>query len=103
MDIAMPLLNGLEATRQIMETSPAAKVLILSSHSDPEYIEQAMVFGASGYLLKQSSTDVLPQAIREVQMGNAHFSPAISKRIRDRCQKIFDQGIAPSSEIQLTS
>jgi len=92
MDIAMPLLNGLQATRQILETSPATKVLILSSHSDPEYVEQAMVFGASGYLLKQSSADVLTQAIREVLIGNAYFSAAISKQLRDRCQKIFGQG-----------
>jgi len=100
MDIAMPLLNGLQATRQIMETSPATKVLILSSHSDPEYIEQAMVFGASGYLLKQSSAEVLAQAIREVLMGKAYFSAAISKQLRDRCQKIFGQGRTPAGEIR---
>jgi DNA-binding NarL/FixJ family response regulator len=102
MDIAMPLLNGLQATRQIMETSPATKVLILSSHSDPEYIEQAMVLGASGYLLKQSAADVLAQAIREVSMGYTYFSVAISKKLRDRCQKVFDQGLAPASESRLS-
>ena len=102
MDIAMPLLNGLQATRQIMETSPATKVLILSSHSDPEYIEQAMVFGASGYLLKQSSANVLAQAIREVFIGNAYFSAVISKQLRDRCQQIFGQGSAPASGIRLS-
>ena len=100
MDIAMPLLNGLQATRQIMETSPATKVLILSSHSDSEYIEQAMVFGASGYLLKQSSAEVLAQAIREVLMGNAYFSAAISKQLRDRCQKLFGLGSVPASGIR---
>jgi len=100
MDIAMPLLNGLQATRQIMETSPATKVLILSSHSDSEYIEQAMVFGASGYLLKQSSAEVLAQAIREVLMGNAYFSAAISKQLRDRCQKLFGLGSVPTSGIR---
>src|ERR1700677_4346687 len=51
MDIAMPLLNGLQATLQIMETSPATRVLILSAHPDPAYVEQAMLFGASGYLM----------------------------------------------------
>ena len=102
MDIAMPLLNGLQATRQIMETSPATKVLILSSHSDSEYIEQAMVFGASGYLLKQSAAAVLAQAIREVLVGKAYFSVAISKKLRDRCQKVFDQGLAPASESRLS-
>ena len=99
MDIAMPLLNGLQATRQIIETSPATKVLILSSHSDSEYIEQAMVFGASGYLLKQSSAEVLAQAIREVLMGKAYFSAAISKQLRDRCQKLFDQGRPPARRL----
>ena len=102
MDVAMPLLNGLQATRQILAKSPATRVLILSSHSDPEYIEQAMVFGASGYLLKQSSADVLAQAIREVSMGNAYFSAAISDQLRDRCQKIFDQGNAPASRVRLS-
>jgi DNA-binding NarL/FixJ family response regulator len=103
MDIAMPVQNGLQATRQIMETSPATKVLILSSHSDPEYIEQAMVFGASGYLLKQSSADVLVQAIRDVLMGKVYFSAAISKQLRDRCQKIFDQGVTPAKGMALTA
>jgi DNA-binding NarL/FixJ family response regulator len=102
MDVAMPLLNGLQATRQILATSPATKVLILSAHSDPEYIEQAMLFGASGYLLKQSSADVLVQGIRKVLMGNAYFSPAISKQLRNRCQKIFDQCGASSSQVQLS-
>jgi len=102
MDIAMPLLNGLQATRQIMATSPATKVLILSSHSDPEYMERSMVFGACGYLLKQSSADVLVQAIREVLIGNAYFSAAISKPLRDHCQKIFDQALAPASGIRLS-
>jgi DNA-binding NarL/FixJ family response regulator len=94
MDIAMPLLNGLQATRQILATSPATKVLIFSSHSDPEYVEQAMVLGASGYLLKQSSADVLAPAIREVFLGNAYFSATIPKPLRERCQKIFEQGSA---------
>jgi DNA-binding NarL/FixJ family response regulator len=97
MDIAMPLLNGLQATRQIMEISPTTKVLILSAHPDPEYIEQAMLFGASGYLLKQSSSDVLAQAIREVQKGKAYFSVAISKQLRDQCQKTFIKGQTKTS------
>jgi DNA-binding NarL/FixJ family response regulator len=97
MDIAMPLLNGLQATRQIMEVSPTTKVLILSAHPDSEYIEQAMMFGASGYLLKQSSADVLAQAIREVQKGKAYFSLAISKQLRDQCQKTFTRGQAKAS------
>jgi DNA-binding NarL/FixJ family response regulator len=92
MDIAMPLLNGLQATRQIMEASPVTKVLILSSHADPEYIRQAMIFGASGYLIKQASAPVLADAIREVMKGKTYFSASIPKRLRDECQKVFAKG-----------
>src|SRR2546430_744165 len=55
MDIAMPLLNGLEATRQIRKDCPDTKVLILSAHSDDAYVEQVAVLGAAGFLLKQTS------------------------------------------------
>jgi DNA-binding NarL/FixJ family response regulator len=92
MDIAMPLLNGLQATRQIMATSPATKVLILSAHPDAEYIKQAMIFGASGYLLKQSSTDALAQAIRAVLEGKTYFSPSIPRQLQDQCKKLFGKG-----------
>jgi len=95
MDIAMPLLNGLQATRQIIDISPAARVLILSSHADSEYIKQAMAFGAFGYLIKQSSAPILADAIREVLKGNAYFSESISKCLRDECQKVFDKGQLP--------
>ncbi len=92
MDIAMPLLNGLEATRQIMEASPATRVLILSAHPDPEYVKQAVILGASGYLIKQSSTQVLAQAVREVLKGNSFFCAPISKPLRDQCRKLFGKG-----------
>ncbi len=83
MDIAMPLLNGLEATRQILQTTPSTKVLILSAHSDDAYVEQVMALGASGYLIKQTAAHVLPEAIREVHKGKTFFSPSISKRRKD--------------------
>ena len=67
MDIAMPRLNGLEATRQILKELPAAKVLILSAHNDDAYIENATKCGAVGFLLKQTSAQDLCRAIREVQ------------------------------------
>lgn len=91
MDIAMPLLNGLQATRQIMDTFPSTRVLILSANSEPEYVIQAVTSGASGYLIKQSSTQFLPQAIREVLKGNTYFSASIAKALREQCQKIFDK------------
>jgi len=80
MDIAMPLLNGLEATRQIRKNFPDTRVLILSAHSDDAYVEQVAMLGAAGFLLKQSSSHVLAKAIREVQKGNTFFSPTVAKR-----------------------
>ena len=87
MDIAMPLLNGLEATRQILKAVPAARVLILSAHSDDAYVEQVIAMGAAGYLIKQTSAQVLSRAIRAVYAGRAYFSPAIAKRLDQRDQK----------------
>ncbi len=84
MDIAMPLLNGLEATRQIRKDFPETKVLILSAHSDDAYVEQAITLGAAGFLLKQTSSETLAQAIQEVQKGNTFFSPAVSERVSVR-------------------
>src|SRR5438094_10194736 len=92
MDIAMPLLNGLEATRQIRKECPDTKVLILSAHSDDAYVEQVAVLGAAGFLLKQTSSHVLATAIRQVGQGNTFFSPAISKRVHDRAQKALQRG-----------
>jgi len=91
MDMAMPLLNGLQATRQIMETSPSTRVVILSAHAEPEYVIQAMKSGASGYLIKQSSTDFVPAAVREVRNGNAYFSASFSTVLRSQCQNLFGQ------------
>jgi len=90
MDIAMPLLNGLEATRQIRKEFPDTKVLILSAHSDDAYVNQVAVLGAAGFLLKQTSSHVLVTAIREVQKGNTFFSSSISKRVHDRSQRSVD-------------
>jgi DNA-binding NarL/FixJ family response regulator len=84
MDIAMPLLNGLEATRQIRRHCPDTKVLILSAHSDDVYVEQAAELGASGFLLKQASSHDLATAIREVQKGDTFFCPARSRRLSGR-------------------
>jgi DNA-binding NarL/FixJ family response regulator len=81
MDIAMPKLNGLEATRQITKSVPSAGVLILSSYNDDEYVQQLGEAGAAGYLLKDTAAANLLNAIREVKKGNACFSPDISKRL----------------------
>src|ERR1035438_10818046 len=80
MDIAMPLLNGLEATRQVLKAVPATKVLILSAHSDDAYVKNATESGAVGFLLKQTSSHVVCEAIREVQKGKTFFSPSVARR-----------------------
>ena len=92
MDIAMPLLNGLEATRQIRRDFPDTKVLILSAHSDQAYVEEAVRLGAAGFLLKQTSSDNLATAIREVHKGNTFLSNSISKRLRGRDPEPLDRG-----------
>jgi len=84
MDIAMPLLNGLEATRQIHKAFPTTKVIVLSAHSDDAYVDQAIAIGAVGFLLKQTSSHDLSTAIREVQKGNTFFSPSIAKRLHNQ-------------------
>lgn len=80
MDIAMPVLNGLEASRQILTANPTAKIIILSAHSDAEYVQRAIETGVAGFLEKQSSAEILAQAILGVADGNRFFSPSIAKR-----------------------
>jgi len=75
MDIAMPLMNGLEATRQIVKTAPASKVLILSAHGDDAYVSNAIASGAVGFLTKQTSASDMSRAIRAVLVGNAFIRP----------------------------
>lgn len=89
MDIAMPVLNGLEATRQITRSVPSAKVLVLSSYSEEAYVQQLTEAGAAGYLLKQTAAVDLLKAIREAQQGNAYFSPVVAKRLRDQCREVL--------------
>jgi DNA-binding NarL/FixJ family response regulator len=104
MDIAMPLLNGLQATRQILKAVPAAKILILSAHSDPEYIEQVVKAGALGYLIKHTSGEVVAKAIRELHNGKTFFTHKIAKRLKDDYQKSPDGvGLQKKSSTELTS
>lgn len=92
MDIAMPQLNGLEATRQIIKEKIPTKVLVLSSYSDDEYVHRLTEAGAAGYLIKQTAANDLIKAIREVHNGNAFFSPAISKRLLDYYRMAYLKG-----------
>ena len=91
MDIAMPQLNGLAATRQLLKILPATKVLMLSAHSDDAYVKNATDSGAAGFLLKQTSAHDVCRAIREVKKGNKFFSPSISRR-QDRIHPLSSDG-----------
>ena len=75
MDIAMPTLNGIDAARKIRETLPQTRVLFLSMHSDPAYVEQAFQAGGAGFLLKRSAGTELKQAIRDVMKGRFYLTP----------------------------
>lgn len=104
MDIAMPLLNGLEATRRILLANPGAKVLMLSAHGDDTYVEKALELGAAGYVVKQSAAHVLADAIREVHSGKPFFSPSISKRRLHHQRKAKAMGDLPKKNAaRLTS
>jgi DNA-binding NarL/FixJ family response regulator len=104
MDIAMPVLNGLEATRQILASNAAAKVLILSAHSDDIYVERLVAAGVCGFLEKQTSAEILTKAIHEVARGKAFFSPAIAKRLASDPGKPRDrQGMVRANGARLTS
>jgi DNA-binding NarL/FixJ family response regulator len=81
MDIAMPLLNGLEATRQILKAVPDTRILILSAHSDDAYVKSATESGAMGFLLKQTCSHEVCRAIREIHNGKTFFSPSVSMRL----------------------
>ncbi len=81
MDISMPLLNGLEATRQVKRQCPKAKVLILSMYDNEEYIRQALEAGAMGYILKDAAARELIGAIRDVYRGEAVLSPAVTRLV----------------------
>ena len=101
MDVAMPGMNGAEATRQIVRNVPSTKVLVLTSYGDDDYVTQLLDAGASGYLLKQTAAAELLKAIRQVRGGNVFFSPAIAKRLRqeDREATVGNQPAARLSRL----
>ena len=81
MDIRMPELDGLQATRRILATDPAARVLVLTTFDLDEYVYEALSAGASGFVLKDDPPEQLLAAIRTVAAGDALLSPAVTKRV----------------------
>jgi DNA-binding NarL/FixJ family response regulator len=99
MDVAMPELNGIEATRQIMRRVDGAKVLVLSMHGDDVYVRQALKAGARGYLLKDSEDLDLIKAVKAIRGGGSFFSPPISRVVLsgylgDKEEPEQDDGVA---------
>jgi DNA-binding NarL/FixJ family response regulator len=91
MDIAMPLLNGIEATAQIVKRNPGVGVIILSMYSDEDYLLSALNAGAKGYLLKDSADADLVRAIHAVRKGAPFFSPEISKTMLEDYMRFLQQ------------
>jgi len=95
MDVAMGLLNGLEATRQILKAVPSTRILILSSHTDEAYIKDATESGAGGFLHKHSSAHDLSRGIREINKGNDYFGPSAAQRRAEGERKSSARGVRP--------
>jgi DNA-binding NarL/FixJ family response regulator len=95
MDISMPNLRGLEATREIKILNPGVKVLILSMHKEREYLYQALTAGAEGYLLKEDADGELISAIETLRQGGTFISPLLSSQMADIFMDKFQAGGEP--------
>ena len=99
LDVAMPLLNGIEATRQITKRVPGTRVLVLSMHADEAYVTQMLQAGATGYLLKDSADVDLVNAVAEAVLGRSFFSPAIARvMLDDYRRQMTDKGVSDRYE-----
>ena len=100
-DISMPLLNGLDAVRQLKKTDPSVKVVFLTMHGDVDFATEAFRAGASGYLLKHSAVEELPKAINEALQGRVYITPLVAKGV---LTSLMDSpGPPPSQSVDLTA
>jgi len=103
MDVRMPVLSGIEATRQIRETLPEVQVLVLTAHDDDQYIFSLLQAGASGYLLKSAPVSELVKAIHLVQAGESPLHPSIARKVVVRMsgeQAGSLEAVEPSSKVE---
>lgn len=99
-DVAMPLLNGIEATQRICAGETSTQVVILSMHSDESYVLRALKAGARAYILKESAEDDLIRAVRSVSAGKSFFSPAISRMLLDDyVRQAANKGVVDSYDL----
>lgn len=103
LDISMPLLNGLDAARQLSKIVPECKLIFLTMHANPSYATEAFQAGASGYLLKRSAASELPQAIRSAFSGQYYLTPLITKDVLGAVLKQTKGKRGDSSSTTLTS
>jgi DNA-binding NarL/FixJ family response regulator len=102
LDISMPLLNGIEAARQLKKSVPRSKIVFLSMHSDPEYVTEAFKAGGCGYLLKRSAGSELIFALGEVQKGRYYVTPLVAKTMVDEVRQDEATSSKPVSSKNLT-
>lgn len=102
MDIAMPVLNGIEATRKIVSACPQIKVVALSAHARKEFIREMLCAGASAYVLKHRASDELIRAIHEVTAGHKYLSPAIAGDLVDQFVELAGHQTKQSAIANLT-
>lgn len=100
LDVAMPMLNGIEVTAQAMKSFPDLKVIILSMYADEAYVVRALTAGARGYLLKEATEEDLLPAVRAVAAGRSYFSPAISSiLLADYVRHLKQRGLEDSYDV----
>ncbi len=91
MDINMPTMNGVEATRQLMQKYPDSKVIILSIHDDENYVTHALKTGASGYLLKEMDADALIEAVKVVADGGSYLHPKVTHNLVNEYRRLVSE------------
>jgi two-component system, NarL family, response regulator NreC len=100
LDIAMPMLNGIDAAEQIRKNNPAVGIIILTMHADEGYVLRALSAGVKGYLLKESAEEDLLRAVRAVSSGKPFFSPAITETLLEDYMRVLKQdGLTDSFEL----
>ncbi len=102
MDITMPGMDGLEATRQLKKLCPDSQVLALTVHDDKQYFMEMLAAGASGYLTKQAAADELVAAIHSIAQGNVYLQPALARWLLEDYQRLSSQHTTPSLPTQDT-